>query len=99
MMLPSRSVRKRWPRLSAPPRWAQLFAGPLGGGVAATVLSEAVAISWDQEAYDFVTPALLLVPSYRLFVLLYGLTVVLSRNFRPVLTSAMPLRLCDTWYM
>jgi hypothetical protein len=69
-MLPSRSVRKRWPRLSAPPRRAQLLAGALGGGVVATVLSEAVAISDDHEAYDFWTPALLLVPSNRLLVLL-----------------------------
>src|SRR6202161_46947 len=98
MMLPSRSVRKRWPRLSAPPRRAQLSAGPFGGGVGAVVLSEAEAISDDPKAY-LETPALLLVPSYRLLVLLYGTPVVLSRNFRPVSTPAGPVRVWLTWYM
>ena len=70
MMLPSRSVRKRCPRLSAPPRWAQPLAGPVGGGVVATVLSEAVAMGPGAEAYDFWTPTPVLVPSYRLLVLL-----------------------------
>ncbi len=38
------------------------------------------------------------VPSYRLLVELYGTTVVLSRNFRPVSTSAMPVRPCEALY-
>src|ERR1700729_1598495 len=105
MMLPSRSVRKRCPRLSAPPCRAQELSGPFGGGAVTTVLSDAVAITAVAKAYDFaksydfVTPALELVPSYRLLVLLYGATVVLSRNFRPVLTSAGPVRGWLTWYM
>src|ERR1700733_2761091 len=91
MMLPSRSVRKRCARLSAPPRRAQLLAGPCGSALAGGVLSDATAIV-SRVAYDFVTPADVLVPSYLLFVVLYGATVVLSRNFRPVLTSAGPVR-------
>src|SRR6476661_9164598 len=99
MMLPSRSVRNRCARLSAPPRRAQPLAGPVGGALAGGVLSDATAISARAEAYDFVTPAAVLVPSYRLLVLLYGPTVVLSRNFRPVFVSAIPVRLWDALYM
>src|ERR1700722_5173040 len=98
MMLPSRSVRKRCARLSAPPRWAQLLAGPCGEALAGGVLSDATAIV-SGLAYDFVTPGAVLVPLYRLLVLLYGPTVALVRNFRPVFTSAIPLRLCDALYM
>src|SRR5947209_19047353 len=89
MMLPSRSVRKRFQRLSAPPGRASPLAGPWGAAPAG-LCSEATAMA-QSHPYDFVTPAELLVPSYRLFVLLYGATDVLSRNFRPVLTSAWPV--------
>src|SRR3954468_18247594 len=90
MMLPSRSVRNRRARSRAPGRGAR---APFADSSPARSGARAV------MAQAFATPALEDVPSYRLLVVLYGPTVVLSRNFRPVFVSAMPDRLPDALYM
>src|ERR1019366_10796943 len=106
MMLPSRSVRNRLSSLSRSAR-ARPFAGPGGDAPPALALLSDVTAMLVTAAYragttpgafyhPFWTPGVVPVPSYGLLVLLYGRTVVLSRNFRPVSTSAIPLSPCDT---
>src|SRR5215208_525131 len=55
-------------------------------------------VALDGHGY-FETPAAVLVPSYRDLVFRYGPTVCWVRNFSPVLTSAVPVSVCDALYM
>src|SRR5689334_23321167 len=81
--VPSRSVRDRRPSDQAPPARARVRSGPcLAGAVSGWGCWPAWTAT---SAQLFVTPTADVLPSNRDLVLLYGTTVSLSRNLRPVL--------------